>query len=187
MGGNKKQPFSIKDRVDNPLSLYAATKRSNELIAHSYSSLYGLNTTGLRFFTVYGPWGRPDMAIYIFLESIINELPIKVFNNGKMNRDFTFIDDIIAGILSAIDKNYKCEIFNLGNNKSENLMDLISLIENKIGKKAIIDFQPMQPGDVISSHADISCSKEKLNFYPVTSITDGIPKFIEWYKKYKKL
>ena len=124
-----------------------------------------------------------DIQIGVFF----NELPIKVFNNGKMNRDFTYIDDIIAGILSSIDNNYKCEIFNLGNNKSENLMDLISLIEDKIGKKAIIDFEPMQPGDVTSTCADISYSKEKLNYYPVTSIADGIPKFIEWYKKYKKL
>ena len=183
-GGNKKNPFSVEDRVDNPIAFYAATKRANELIAHSYSHLYGLHTTGLRYFTVYGPWGRPDMAMYIFTKKIINNKKITVFNNGNMKRDFTYIDDIIEGTKAAIVKNYECEIFNLGNNKSEKLMDMISIIEDNLNNKAIIDFQPIQPGDVIESFADIDYSKEKLGFFPKTSIKDGIPKFIDWYKEY---
>jgi len=145
-GSNKKIPFSVDDRVDNPISLYAATKKANELIAHSYSHLYGLHTTGLRFFTVYGPWGRPDMAMYIFADKISKGEPIQVFNNGQMKRDFTYIDDIISGIRASIDKNYQCEVFNLGNHRSEELMYMISLIEKYIGKRALIEFQPMQPG-----------------------------------------
>ena len=128
-GGNKKIPFPVEDRVDNPISLYAATKKSNELIANSYSHLYGLNTTGLRYFTVYGPWGRPDMAMYIFTKKIMNKEPIPVFNNGNMKRDFTFIDDIIAGTRAAIDKNFQCEVFNLCNNSTEKLMDMINIIK----------------------------------------------------------
>ena len=147
-GGNKKIPFSELDRVDNPISIYASTKKSNELMAFSYNHLFKLNSTGLRFFTVYGPWGRPDMAMYIFVKKIIENKPIQIFNYGKMKRDFTFIDDIISGIVSSINNNHQYEIFNLGNNKSENLMDIVSIIENKLGKKAVIDFQNMQPGDV---------------------------------------
>ena len=183
-GKNKKTPFSIVDNVDKPISLYGATKRSNELIAYSYSHLYGLNTTGLRFFTVYGPWGRPDMAMFIFTKNILNDEPIPVNNNGKMKRDFTFIDDIIDGTRSAIDSNYKCEVFNLGNNKSERLMDMISFIEMELDKKAIIDYKPMQLGDVYESHADIKYSSKKLDYYPKISIKVGIPIFIDWYKKY---
>ena len=183
-GGNKKHPFSVEDRVDNPIAFYAASKRANELIAHSYSHLYGLHTTGLRYFTAYGPWGRPDMAMFIFTNKILNSKKITVFNNGNMKRDFTYIDDIIEGTKAAINKNYKCEIFNLGNNKSEKLMDMISIIEQNLNKKAIIDFQPIQPGDVIESYADIDYSKEKLGYYPKTSIIDGIPNFINWYKEY---
>ena len=183
-GGNENFPFSTKDRVDRPLALYGATKRANELIAHSYSHLFDICTTGLRYFTVYGPWGRPDMAMYIFTKKIINEEPIAVYNNGKMKRDFTYIDDIISGTISAIEKNYKCEIFNLGNNKSEDLMNMIGLIEKKLNKKAIIDFQPMQPGDVLESFANIDYSKQKLGYEPTTDISDGIPKMIDWYKKY---
>lgn len=183
-GGNKKIPFSVEDRVDNPISLYAATKKSNELIANSYSHLYGLNTTGLRYFTVYGPWGRPDMAMYIFTKKIMNKEPIPVFNNGNMKRDFTFIDDIIAGTRAAIDKNFQCEVFNLGNNSTEKLMDMINIIENELNEKAIIDFKEMQPGDVKQSYADINKSKEKLNYMPKISIDEGIPKFITWYKNY---
>jgi len=186
-GGNKKIPFNIEDRVDKPLALYGATKRTNELFAYTYSKLYGLNTTGLRFFTVYGPWGRPDMAMYIFTKKIMDGQQISVFNNGNMKRDFTYIDDIIAGTMAAIEMDYKCEIFNLGNNKSENLMDAISIIEKELNKKAIIDFQPMQPGDVQESFADIDYSIEKLNYKPKTTIDIGIPKFIEWYKKYLKM
>jgi len=184
-GGNEKIPFSIKDRVDKPLALYGVTKRANELIAHSYSHLYGLHTTGLRYFTVYGPWGRPDMAMFIFTKKILAGKPILVFNDGDMKRDFTFIDDIILGTCAAIDKNYKCEIFNLGNHKSEQLMDMIALIEKELGEKAIIDFQPMQPGDVKESFASINYSTEKLGFLPQISISTGIPKFIDWYKSYK--
>jgi len=183
-GENKKIPFSIKDRVDKPISLYAASKKANELIAHSYSHLYGLHTTGLRYFTVYGPWGRPDMAYYIFTKKIINEEPISVFNNGNMKRDFTFIDDIILGTKAAIEKNYRFEIFNLGNNKSINLLDFIKTIENKLNKKAIINFEPIQSGDVKETFADISESEEKLGFKPKISIEEGIPKFIEWYKSH---
>ncbi len=183
-GGNTKIPFSEKDRTDKPLALYGATKMANELIAHSYSHLYNLNTTGLRFFTVYGPWGRPDMAIFIFTNKIISGTPIPVFNNGNMKRDFTYIDDIISGTRSAIDKNYNNEIFNLGNHKSEDLMDMIKIIEDELGIKAKIDFQPMQMGDVKESFAEISKSKKYLNFKPSTSIDKGIPNFINWYKKY---
>ena len=186
-GGNKKIPFSVDDRVDQPIALYAASKRSNELIAYSYSHLYGLHTTGLRFFTVYGPWGRPDMAMFIFTKNIMANKKISVFNNGNMKRDFTYIDDIISGTKSAMNNNYKCEIFNLGNNKSEKLLNMISIIEKELGKKAKLDFKPMQPGDVKESFADIDYSKEKLNYIPKTSIEDGIPKFIQWYKEYKNV
>ena len=183
-GGNKKIPFCVEDQVDNPISLYAATKKANELIAHSYSHLYGLHTTGLRFFTVYGPWGRPDMAMYIFADKISKGEPIKVFNNGKMKRDFTYIDDIITGIRASIDKNYKFEIFNLGNHSSEELMYMISLIEKYIGKRALIEFQPMQPGDVPESFADIEKSKKMLDYMPRTNINVGIKSFIKWFEKY---
>ncbi len=183
-GSNSKIPFSVSDKTDNPIALYGATKKANELIANAYSHLYELNTTGLRFFTVYGPWGRPDMAMFIFTRRILENKPIPVFNNGKMKRDFTFVDDIISGTRASLDKNYKCELFNLGNNKSEELMDVINILENELNKKAVINFQPMQPGDVKESFADISHSQNKLNYKPKTSIMDGIPKFIEWYKKY---
>ena len=139
----KKTPFSVEDPVDRPISIYGATKKANELMAHSYSHLYDLNTTGLRFFTVYGPWGRPDMAMYIFAKKIMSGEEIPVFNNGEMQRDFTYIDDIIAGIKFSIDKNYHCEVFNLGNNKSEDLMDVIAIIEKLLGKKAKINFKGM--------------------------------------------
>ena len=183
-GDNKKIPFSIKDRVDRPIALYGATKRANELIAHSYSHLYDLNTTGLRFFTVYGPWGRPDMAMFIFANKITAGKTLPVFNNGNMKRDFTFIDDIISGTRSAIDKNYSCKVFNLGNHKSEYLMDMISLIENELGKKAKIKFLPMQPGDVPVSFADIKESKKYLGFSPRVNLKQGVGKFIDWYKNY---
>ena len=183
-GGNKKLPFSESDMTSKPTSLYGASKKSNELIAYSYSSLYGLNTTGLRYFTVYGPWGRPDMAYFSFTKKILAQQPIEVYNNGKMKRDFTFIDDIIKGTKSAIEKNYKCEIFNLGNNKNEQLMDLIKILENELSKEAIIKFLPMQPGDVIETYANIDKSIEKLNFKPKISIQDGIPQFINWYNNY---
>ena len=183
-GGNTKIPFSVKDRVDNPISLYAASKKSNELIANSYSHLYGLNTIGLRYFTVYGPWGRPDMAMLIFTRKILAGEPIPVFNNGNMKRDFTFINDIISGTRAAIDKNYKCEVFNLGNHKSEQLMDVVSLIEQNLGKKAEIDFQPMQPGDAPESFADIDKSIEMLDYKPTTNVDVGVEKLISWYRDF---
>ena len=183
-GANKKMPYSVDDRVNQPFSLYGATKRANELIAHSYSHLYGLHTTGLRYFTVYGPWYRPDMAIFIFTQKIMAGKPIPVFNNGNMKRDFTYVDDIIRGTRSAIEKNYKCEIFNLGNSKSESLMDLIGIIETNLGEKAQIEYLPMQLGDVKESLADIKKSTEKLGYKPITTINKGIPQFIKWYKEY---
>ena len=183
-GGNTKIPFSVEDRVDNPISLYAASKKSNELIANAYSHLYGLNTTGLRYFTVYGPWGRPDMAIFIFTKKIVASEPIPVFNNGNMKRDFTYIDDIISGTRAAIDKNYKCEVFNLGNHKSEQLMDVVAHIEKNLGKKAEIDFLPMQLGDVSESFAEIEKSVKMLDYEPTTNVDAGVRKFVDWYKKY---
>ena len=185
-GGNEKIPFSVDDPVDKPISIYAATKKANELMAHTYSHLYGLHTTGLRFFTVYGPWGRPDMAMYIFADKISKGEPIPVFNHGKMLRDFTYMDDIIQGLRASIEKNYKFEVFNLGNNRSEDLIYMISIIENCLGKKAKIEFHGMQPGDVEKTFADIERSTELLGYEPTTSIKDGIPKFIKWFKEYKK-
>jgi UDP-glucuronate 4-epimerase len=184
-GGNKKSPFSIEDNVDKPISIYAATKKANELMAYSYSHLYNLRTTGLRFFTVYGPWGRPDMAMYIFADKILRGEPIEVFNHGKMKRDFTFIDDIIHGIMHSIDKNYLCEVFNLGNGKTENLMDMIHIIENSIGKKAKISFKDIQLGDVKDTLSDIDYSKKKINYNPKTTIDKGIPKFIDWFMSHQ--
>ena len=183
-GANEKIPFSVEDRVDKPIALYGATKRANELIAYSYSHLYGLHTTGLRYFTVYGPWGRPDMAIFIFTKKILNGEPIPVFNNGNMKRDFTYIDDIISGTRSAIDNNHKCEVFNLGNHRSEQLMDVVHLIEENLGKKARIEFNPMQAGDVYESFADINKSTDMLEYKPTTNIDVGIRKFVEWYKEF---
>ncbi len=186
-GGNKKLPFSVKDRVDKPISVYAASKKSNEHIAHTYSHLYGLNTTGLRFFTVYGPWGRPDMAMYIFANKITEGEKVPLFNHGKMQRDFTYIDDIICGIEASVKNNFSCEIFNLGNNQCEHLMDVVSCIEKELGKKAVVEFLDIQPGDVEKTYANIDHAKSKLNYNPKTSIRNGIPKFIEWYKSYHKL
>jgi len=183
-GGNKKMPFSVNDRVNKPLALYGATKRANELIAHSYSHLYDIHTTGLRYFTVYGPWGRPDMAMFIFTKNIFEGKPIPVFNNGKMKRDFTFIDDIINGTKAAINKNYKCEVFNLGNNCSEKLMYMIGLIEKELNIKAKINYMPIQPGDVTESFAEISFSYKKLGYKPIINIDKGIKKFISWYLNY---
>lgn len=185
-GGNKKTPFSEYDNVDSPISIYAASKKANELMAFSYNHLFGLRSTGLRFFTAYGPWGRPDMAIYIFTNKLLKNEPITVFNNGQMSRDFTFINDIIDGIVSSITKNYNCEVFNLGNNKSEDLMDVISIIEKILGKKANIQYMPMQLGDVKKTHADLGKSKIKLGFEPKINLEHGINSFIEWYMKYLK-
>ena len=183
-GGNKKIPFSVYDEVNKPISIYAASKKSNELMAYTYNHLFGLNSTGLRFFTVYGPWGRPDMAMFIFLKKIHNNEEIRVFNHGDMKRDFTYIDDIISGIKSAIKKNYSYEIFNLGNSSSENLMDMISAIEKYLKKKAKIKYLDMQLGDVEKTFADIKHSKLKLGYNPKTSMNDGITKLIDWYSDY---
>lgn len=183
-GNNRHLPFSVQDNVDRPISLYAATKKSNELIAHVYAHLYQLPCTGLRFFTVYGPYGRPDMALFIFTKNILEGKPIDVYNFGQMKRDFTYIDDIVAGLRSAIDKPFPYEIFNLGNHRSENLMDFIHLIEEYSGRKAQINFQPIQPGDVPETYADISTATEKLGFVPRTQIREGIKLFLDWYFEY---
>ncbi len=183
-GDNEKKPFSVKDRAYKPVSLYGATKRSNEIIAHSYSHLYGIKTTGLRYFTVYGPWYRPDMAMYIFARKICKNEPIEVYNNGKMKRDFTYIDDVVDGTISAMKKNYNCEVFNIGNNKSEELMDLIKLIEQGLNKKAVIEYKAVQPGDVLETFADIDYSTEKLSYLPKINIDEGVYSFIKWFKEY---
>ena len=183
-GGNDKIPFSEIDNVNQPISIYAVSKISNELIAHTYSHLHGLSTTGLRFFTVYGPWYRPDMGIFIFTRNILNRKPIQLFNNGKMQRDFTYIDDIINGTISAVEKNYKCEIFNLGNNNSVSILDLIATIEKHLKISAIVDYAPLQKGDPVITFASIEHAQEKLNYNPKVKIDQGIPKFIDWYKNY---
>ena len=192
-GGNTKVPFSVSDRVDSPVSLYAATKRSDELMSYTYNHLYGINTIGLRFFTVYGPWGRPDMATWIFTKKIINEEPIEVFNNGNMERDFTYIDDIINGTISILDscKDNSNEsfskVYNIGNNKPENLLNFITLIEENLGKKAIKIMKPLQKGDVANTYADIKDIQADYNFIPKTKLVEGIPRFIEWFKSYHNL
>jgi UDP-glucuronate 4-epimerase len=188
-GGNTQLPFSEKDRVDTPINLYAASKKADELMAHCYTHLYGIQTVGLRFFTVYGPWGRPDMAMWLFTEAIIKGKPIQIFNNGKMNRDFTYIDDIVQGVVAAIDSALldQYEVFNLGNSRSEDLMQLIGIIEQYLGKKAIKQFLPIQPGDVPATYADIEHAQKKLGFNPKTTIFEGVPQFIDWYKNYFKI
>lgn len=186
-GNNQKVPFAETDFVDQPISLYAATKKSNELEAYTYHHLFGLNVIGLRFFTVYGPWGRPDMAYFKFTDSILNNKPIDVYNQGQMKRDFTFVDDIVAGIILAINNCKDFEIINLGNNQPVELEEMIGVIENELGKKAIKNYLPMQPGDVISTFADISKAKNILSWQPKTSIDVGIKKFVDWYKQYYKI
>ncbi len=198
-GLNEIQPFSTKANVDHPISLYAASKKSNELMAHVYSHLYGLPTTGLRFFTVYGPWGRPDMALFLFTKAIIEDKPIDVFNYGKMQRDFTYIDDIVNGVIKVIDNPPKgnpswsgknpdpssskapYKIYNIGNNNPVQLMDFIEAIEKKLGKKAKKNMLPLQPGDVPSTYADVSGLIEDFGYKPETSIQEGINNFIDWY------
>lgn len=183
-GGNTKIPFSESDPVDNPISLYAATKKANELMAHSYSHLYGFQAIGLRFFTVYGPWGRPDMAMWLFAEAIKTGNELKVFNNGDMQRDFTYIDDIVNGVCASlfVDGLEQYEIFNLGNHHCERLMKMITLIEDSMGKEANKVMYPMQDGDVPTTYADVSKAQAKLGYEPTTDIEVGIPKFVEWYK-----
>ena len=186
-GENSKTPFSVGQNVDQPVSLYAATKKSNELISYAYSHLFGLNTTGLRYFTVYGPWGRPDMAYYLFTENIVNGKKIDVYNYGDMKRDFTYIDDIVNGTISAINNNYQYEVFNLGNNKSEKITEMIEMVEKKLDTKAIINYLPMQKGDVRETFADIDHSKTRLQFEPKTSLSEGLEIFVDWYTKYNKI
>jgi len=201
-GANTKMPFSEYDSVNHPLSVYAASKKSNELMAHSYSYLYQLPTTGLRFFTVYGPWGRPDMALFKFTKAIIEEKPIDVFNNGKHTRDFTYIDDIVEGVIKTLDNpatsnvNWNSKqpdpatsrapwrIYNIGNNNPVQLMDYIKALEKTLGKKAKINFLPLQPGDVPDTYANVDNLKKKFNYKPSTSVISGVSNFVKWYKDY---
>lgn len=190
-GGNTKLPFSVGDPVDKPLSIYAATKRAGELISHSFSHVYRMPITGLRFFTVYGPWGRPDMAAFIFIRKILAGEPIEVFNNGDMKRDFTYIDDIVAGVVACLAKppavdagEPPIKLYNIGNNASEPLMRFISVIEETLGKKAEVQFRPMQTGDVKETYADIAETQRDFGFAPTTPIDVGLPKLIAWYRDY---
>lgn len=188
-GKNEKIPFSTEDRVDKPVSLYAATKKSNELMAYTYSHLYDLETVGLRFFTVYGPWGRPDMAMFLFTDAISKGLPIKVFNHGKLERDFTYIDDIVNGIIRIINKeranqDQKYSLYNIGNSKPVKLLDFINEIEANLGQKAEKKMLSMQPGDVERTWADVSELKKDFGYNPTTSVQEGVAKFIEWYNIY---
>ncbi len=201
-GLNESQPFKTTDKTEHPVSLYAATKKSNEMMAHTYAHLYGIQTTGLRFFTVYGPWGRPDMAPMLFADAILNDRPIKVFNNGKMSRDFTYIDDIVDGIIKVIDNpaqpNGKWDpkepdissssapykLYNIGNNAPVALMEFIETLEDVLGKKAKKNFMPMQDGDVVSTYADVSELINDFGYKPNTKLEEGIKKFVEWYKKF---
>ncbi|MEQ9169525.1 MAG: NAD-dependent epimerase/dehydratase family protein, partial [Marinoscillum sp.] len=204
-GANTKMPFSVHHNVDHPLSLYAATKKANELMAHTYSSLYNLPTTGLRFFTVYGPYGRPDMALFLFTKAILEGKPIDVYNHGKMKRDFTYVDDIVEGILKLLPKApvgnkawsgeapdpatsfVPYRVFNIGNNKPIELLRFIEILEEKIGEKAIKNFMPIQPGDVPETYADIEALENAVGFRPSTSIEKGISNFVDWYVEYYKV
>lgn len=196
-GANTKLPFSVGDSVDHPVSLYAATKRANELMAYSYSHLYRLPTTGLRFFTVYGPWGRPDMAIYLFASAILEGKPIKLFNHGNMRRDFTYIDDVSNVIFKIIDRvpegdksaagEVPAQIYNVGNNSPEQLMHVVAVLEKELGREAVREMLPMQPGDVPETFADIGDLMRDVGFRPQTSIEDGIRGFVKWYRDYSNL
>jgi len=204
-GLNEKYPFSTHDNVDHPISLYAATKKANELMAHTYSHLYGIPTTGLRFFTVYGPWGRPDMALFIFTKAILEGRPIEVFNNGNMKRDFTYVDDIVTGVIKVMgsppggnpewtgkdpDPSSSISpyrIYNIGNNSPVSLMDFIDAIEKAIGKQAIKNFLPMQPGDVPATWADVNDLVQDLGYAPGVDVREGVNRFVEWYKEYYKV
>ncbi len=199
-GGNTKLPFAVEDRSDHPVSLYAATKRADELISESYAHLYRLPQTGLRFFTVYGPWGRPDMMLWIFTQKILAGEPIPVFNQGEMWRDFTHIDDIIAGVLASLDNPPPDDglekaggsvkphrLYNIGNSQSEHLMKVVGLLEEACGRKAVIDFQPMQPGDVPATYADIAAIRRDLGYAPTTSIEMGVSGFVRWYRDYHRV
>lgn len=192
-GLNSKMPFSTDDNTDHPVSLYAATKKANEVMAHSYAALYNIPCTGLRFFTVYGPWGRPDMAYHLFTDSIINNKPISLFNNGDLRRDFTYIDDIVAGITALLNKvpgsdtGIRYKLYNIGNHKPVALQEFVSVLENLIGKKAIINFKPMQPGDVYETYADVEELTKDVGFMPKTDISTGLGHFVNWYKEYYKV
>ena len=204
-GANVRQPFSEHHNVDHPVSLYAATKKANELMAHTYAHLYGLPCTGLRFFTVYGPWGRPDMALFLFTKGILEGTPIKVFNHGKMVRDFTFVDDIVEGVVRVIDRPSQgnpawsamqpdpatsyapYRVFNIGNNQPVELMRYIEVLEDCLGKKAIKEMLPMQPGDVPSTVADVSELEQATGFRPRTTVEEGIRRFVEWYREYHRV
>ena len=187
-GTNEKVPFSVDDNVDNPISLYAATKKSNELMAHTYSHLFGIETIGLRFFTVYGPWGRPDMAMFLFTDAILHNKPINVFNNGELSRDFTYIDDIIDGVVATVTHESKhkkpYQLYNIGNSHPVKLMDFITEIEKSTGLTAQKNFLPMQAGDVEKTWADVSAIQEDFGYNPKTAIKEGVENFITWYKKF---
>jgi len=204
-GANTKMPFSVHDNVDHPVSLYAASKKANELMAHTYSHLYQLPTTGLRFFTVYGPWGRPDMALFLFTKAILDGQPIEVFNHGKMRRDFTYIDDIVEGVIRVLDtvpqpnpawsgtkpdpgtSKVPYRIYNIGNNQPVELLEFIRVLENSLGRKAERRLLPMQPGDVPETYADVDDLMRDVGFRPATPISVGIARFVEWYRSYYKV
>jgi UDP-glucuronate 4-epimerase len=199
-GGNKSLPFRVEDRVDHPLSLYAATKKADELLSESYANIYRLPLTGLRFFTVYGPWGRPDMAMWIFTRALYAGEPLPLFNRGEMRRDFTYIDDIVRGVIACLDSPPADDgavkaggnvsphaVYNIGNSRSEDLMRVVDLLEEATGIKAVLDPQPMQVGDVKETFADISAIEHDHDFKPTTSIDEGIPRFVRWYREYHGL
>jgi UDP-glucuronate 4-epimerase len=183
-GTNTKLPWSEADNVDHPISLYAATKKSNELAAHVYSHLFGLNTTGLRYFTVYGPWGRPDMSAFLFAAAIMEGRPIQVFNHGDMQRDFTYVDDIVEGTLRVLDKPSRYAVFNIGNHTPVKLTDYIALLERSLGKKAQVELKPMQPGDVKATYADTAALAKHVGFAPATPLEVGLQRFADWFKQY---
>jgi UDP-glucuronate 4-epimerase len=189
-GANAKLPFAVADRTDAPISLYAATKKAGEAMAAAYGHLYGLPITGLRFFTVYGPWGRPDMSAYLFTKAIVDGTPIQVFNRGDMRRDFTYVDDVVAGVLAALDRALPSgpgrfpPLYNLGSHRAEPLLRFIEIIERSLNKKAVVELLPMQPGDVKETFADIESATRDLGFRPSTSIDVGVPRFVEWYRSY---
>jgi len=196
-GGNESQPFRVEDRVDHPISLYAATKKADELMSETYAHLYRIPLTGLRFFTVYGPWGRPDMAMWIFTRKILAGEPIQVFNHGRMRRDFTYIDDIVAGVVAALDNPPPDDgapkaggsvaphrLYNIGNNRPEELMRMIALLEEACGRSATLEMLPMQPGDVAATYADIEAIRSDLGFEPRTALEAGIPQFVDWYRSW---
>ena len=193
-GLNSKMPFSVADRTDRPASLYGATKKANELMAHSYSHLYGIPATGLRFFTVYGPWGRPDMATFLFTRAILAGKPISLFNHGKMKRDFTYIDDIVEGIVRVMDHVPTppqpglppCRVYNIGNENPVELERFVRILEEHIGKKAVIEYLPMQAGDVVATYADVQDLTADVGFHPATSLEVGLRNFVEWYREYYK-